>query len=307
LTSPIRFSSECLTHGLCFLGDFSSSRSWLNETLRIPSVRLFASCAHDACCRTRPAYPTALSIKSLCCSRSSGGGCRLLGSRERRCRNSGRTLWWSWCAASWVGPDGREPSRRLVSGSTSIARARGPVRGSLARAGYRLKINNCIISKHFALCHDVEMICVAILVGSSYRRTPLLVPVIWTQICDHNNDALTGSTAGATATASGFARWGQFVALAAPCTAPASTGSVIKGLGSGCRRDAIADAELDWLCVSWIVHTQARCSFACLLAKNISLHSYRSHRPPLGHRSNAVALISVSANQISRATDCRAC
>jgi hypothetical protein len=68
----------------------------------------------------------------------------------------------------------------------------------LSGACNRFKVDNNVIPEHLALCHDIEVIAIAVLVGTANLWAPLLVTVVWTEVGDHDDNALTSDTAKAT-------------------------------------------------------------------------------------------------------------
>lgn len=109
----------------------------------------------------------------------------------------------SQCRYQWP-TKRRRPQDRLQTNRRGIRLLRintdtaFPVRSSLTRAGDRLEINNHIVSKDLALCHDVEVVAVAVLVGTTDCWAPLRISIVRAEVCDHDDDALASNTACAT-------------------------------------------------------------------------------------------------------------
>lgn len=130
----------------------------------------------------------------------------------------------------------------------SDAEALLPVRSGLAWASDRLEINNHVVSKYLALCHNIEVIAVAVLVGASDCWAPLRVSIIRTQVCDHYNDALARNATRAARSARRLSRRSQVVAFTAARATPRSTGRVVESLGAGSCVNSVTDAKLPMGC-----------------------------------------------------------
>ena len=68
----------------------------------------------------------------------------------------------------------------------------------MSGARNRFKVNNDVVAKHLALCHDIEVVAISVLVCAANLWTPLLVTVVWAEVGNHDDDALAGDTAKAT-------------------------------------------------------------------------------------------------------------
>lgn len=78
-----------------------------------------------------------------------------------------------------------------------LALAMGEVRRRLARTGHLLEIDDQVVAKGLGarLCHDVEVVFVAIIVLVPRFGAPLLVAVIRTKVGQHDNNRLAVQTA----------------------------------------------------------------------------------------------------------------
>lgn len=126
----------------------------------------------------------------------------------------------------------------------SDAEAGSPVGIGLAWASDWLEINNHIISKNRALCHNVEMVAITVLVGTSDCWAPLRVSVVRTQVCHHYNDALARNATRTARGAGRLSRRGQVVAFTAARAAPRRTSRVVESLGAGSRVDPATNSKL---------------------------------------------------------------
>jgi hypothetical protein len=89
------------------------------------------------------------------------------------------------------------------------------------------------------------VVLVSVLVRPADGRAPLRIAAVWTQVSDHDDDALPLRLASATGAAGRGASGGQVVAFSASTAAPAGAGGVEEGLGACCSVDPGRDAELE--------------------------------------------------------------
>lgn len=83
-----------------------------------------------------------------------------------------------------------------------------PIRGSLTGASDGLKVDDDVVTKDFALGHDIEVVAVSVVVFGADRGAPDFVSIVGAEVGDHDDDAFTGDTSFAAAVAGGGAGGG---------------------------------------------------------------------------------------------------
>lgn len=137
----------------------------------------------------------------------------------------------SWPRTVYTTPPSSPPPPLSTLALRKITRRR-------TRARHLREIHNRIITQHFRLRHDIEMVLEPILVRATGVRAPLRIAVIRAQVRDHHDDRLPRGAARAAARAGCVAGRCQLVAFPAAGTAPGETAGVVEGLRGGGGVDA---------------------------------------------------------------------
>jgi len=111
-----------------------------------------------------------------------------------------------------------------------MAHALVPIGSGLPGTSHWLEIDDDIIAEDWVLRHDIEMICISVLVRPADLGAPLLVAFVGTEVCNHDDDALSGAATRTTTTARRTPGRGQVIAFAAAGAAPARAGGVVESL-----------------------------------------------------------------------------